>query len=95
MYITVRRYQNARALADAMSAHGDDVNAQISAVQGFVSYYSTTDGDTVTSITVCEDKAGCDESTRVAREWAREHVNPPLTSPPEVSGGEVFINFSR
>jgi hypothetical protein len=95
MYVTVRRYQNAAALFEAMSAKKGEVQELISAVSGFVTYYSTRDGDTVTSVTVCNDKAGCDESTALAREWAGSNVNPPLTSPPEVSGGEVFINFSK
>lgn len=92
MYVTVRRYTNAAALGDAMAANRKDVEDVIAGVSGFVSYYSSRDGDTLTSITVCNDKAGCDESTRLAGEWVREHVKS-LPSAPEVSGGEVFIKF--
>jgi len=94
MYVTVRRYANAKALADAMASRSDDVETLISGVHGFVSYYSTRDGDDVTSVTVCNDKSGCDESTRLAGQWVRENVTS-LPGPPEVSGGEVFINFSK
>ena len=94
MYVTVRRYHNAGALGDAMASNSDDVRKQIGGVPGFLNYFSTRDGDTVTSITVCNDKAGCDESTRRAGEWVRANVKA-LPGSPEVSGGEVFINFSK
>lgn len=93
MYVTVRRYTNAKALADAMSSRSGEINELISGVSGFVSYYATRDGDTVTSVSVYDNKAGCDESTRLAGEWVRANVTP-LPGAPEISGGEVFINFS-
>ena len=94
MYVTVRRYTNAKALADAMASRSDEVQKLIGGVPGFVNYYSTRDGDTVTSVTVCNDKAGCDESTRLAGQWVRENVKS-LPGSPEVSGGDVFNNFSK
>jgi hypothetical protein len=94
MYATVRRYENAGALADAMSAKRDDVQKLISEVPGFVNYYATREGDAITTVSIYNDKAGCDESTRLAREWVRENVQGHIT-PPEVSGGDVYINFSK
>ena len=94
MYVTIRRYKNAGALGDAMSSNSGSVKDLISRVPGFVSYYGSRDGDTVTSITVCSDKAGCDETTRLAGEWVKENVKSPISAP-EVSGGSVFLNFSK
>lgn len=92
MYATVRRYQNAGALGDAMSSRSSEVKELLTSVPGFVSYYATRDGDTVTSVTVCNDKAGCAESTRRARKWVQENVKT-VTLSPEVSDGSVFLNF--
>jgi hypothetical protein len=94
MYATVRRYENAGALADAMSSKRDEVQKLISEVPGFVNYYATREGDTITTVSIYNDKAGCDESTRRAREWVGENVKGHL-SPPEVSGGDVYISFSK
>lgn len=94
MYATVRRYQNAGALGDAMSSRSSEVKDLITSVPGFVSYYASREGDTITSVTVCNDKAGCDESTRRARQWVQENVKS-MAGPPEVSGGPVFLNFSK
>ena len=94
MYVTVRHYENAGALADAMSAKRDEVQKLISEVPGFVNYYATRDGDVVTTVSIYNDKAGCDESTRRAREWVRENVQGHIAAP-EVSGGDVYVNFAK
>jgi hypothetical protein len=94
MYAVIRQFKNARALFDAMSSKKDEVKQVISGVPGFVSYYATRDGDTMTSVSIYNDKAGCDESTRRAREWVAENVKSAVGSP-EISGGEVFMNFSK
>jgi hypothetical protein len=94
VYATVRRYKNAEALAAAMSAKKGDVQKLISEIPGFVTYYATRDGDSMTSISIYNDKAGCDESTTRAGEWVRANVNP-LPSAPDVSGGEVFLTFGK
>ncbi len=94
MYATVRRYRNAGALADAMSSKSDEVKALITGIPGFVNYYATREGDTVTSVSIYNDKAGCEESTRRAGEWVRKNVKPGAGAP-EVSGGDVFMNFSK
>jgi hypothetical protein len=92
MYVTVRRYKNAGDLIDTMTARGDEVEDVISGIPGFVSYFASRDGDSMTSISVFDDKAGCDESTRQAAEWVRANVKS-MPGAPEVSDGEVFLSF--
>ena len=92
MYATVRRYKNAEALADAMAAKSNEVKDLITGIPGFVHYYATREGDAVTSISIYNDEAGCDESTRRARVWVQANVTS-MPSAPEVSSGEVFLNF--
>ena len=94
MYATVRRYQNAAALGEAMNSGSGEVKDLITSVPGFVSYYASREGDTITTVTVCNDKAGCDESTRRARQWVQEKVKS-MAGPPEVSGGSVFLSFPK
>jgi hypothetical protein len=94
MYATVRHYANAKALSDAMSANKADVQHLLSSIPGFISYAATIDGDSVTTITICEDKEACDESTRRAREWVKETVKGQIGSMQE-NGGETFMNFSK
>ncbi len=43
-------------------------------------------------MTVCQDKAGTDESSRRAAEWVRENMNVTI-DPPTVSEGSTVLHF--
>ena len=94
MHVVIRRWSNGGALADAMIERRQDVETLLRAVPGFVAYYAVRDGDTVSSVTVCNDQAGTHESTRRAGEWVRQNLTGTSMAPPEVSEGETFIQFS-
>jgi heme-degrading monooxygenase HmoA len=95
MYVVVRRYTGASALVDAMTKREQEVRELISTVPGFRAYYAarTGGGDAVATVTVCDDKAGTDESTRRAGEWVRANLTGAAVAAPEVSEGETYINF--
>jgi hypothetical protein len=94
MYVVVRRWSNASALVDAMQQHEQEVRDIISGVPGFIAYYAVRDGDSLTSVTVCHDRAGTQESTRAAGEWVRQNVaNAGSIGAPEITEGESFIQF--
>lgn len=44
-------------------------------------------------MTICEDKAGTDESVRRAAEWVRANLSGASISPPEISEGDIFLGF--
>jgi len=94
MYATLRWYPGAAALGDAMAANSEDVEKIIRDVPGFVAYFAIRDGDNVTSVTVCDDRTGTEESTRRAAEWVKEHVKGTVGAP-NISAGNVFISFSK
>ena len=95
MYLVVRRYTGAAALVDAMVQKEQAIRDLLSTVPGFRAYYAarTGGGDAVATVTVCDDKAGTDESTRRAGEWVRANVSGGSISPPEVTEGETYITF--
>jgi hypothetical protein len=49
----------------------------------------------VATITVCEDKAGTDESVRVAAGWVRENLPAGAVSAPEITEGETYMDFTK
>ena len=62
----------------------------VESVPGFVAYYVVDARDGVaSSITICEDKAGVDESTSRAAEWVEEHALDFIESGPAVVIGAV------
>lgn len=95
MYVVVRRYTGASSLVDAMTQRQEEVRSLIETVPGFRAYYAarTGDGNVVATITVCDDKAGTDESTRRAGEWVRANLSGASLTPPEVTEGETYIAF--
>lgn len=93
MYIVVRTWSNAGALADAMQSRQQEVTDLIKGVPGFVSYYATRSGDTLTSVTVCESREGMAASTRLAGEWVKKNVSGAAIGAPQVAEGETFIQF--
>lgn len=95
MYGVVRRYTGASALIDAMISKQQSVKDVISGVPGFAAYYALRDGDGLTTVNVCADRAGTDESSRRAAAWIRENVPGVTVSPPTINSGEVYLNFAK
>jgi hypothetical protein len=67
----------------------------VESVPGFVAYYVVDAGDGVaSSITICEDKTGVDESTSRAAEWVEEHALDYIQSGPAVVTGTVTAEIA-
>jgi hypothetical protein len=94
MYAVVRTYsgQGASELLDVLGQREADVKALIGGVPGFVSYAAVRGGDGGVTVTVCEDKAGTDESSRRAAEWVKENVSATV-DPPAITEGETVLQF--
>ena len=94
MYVVIRSYsgQGASELFDLLAQREEDVKELISGVPGFVSYaaFSTDDGGR--TVTVCQDKAGTDESSRRAAEWVKENVSATV-DPPAITEGNTVLQF--
>jgi hypothetical protein len=61
-------------------------------VSGFKGYYIVSTDDGCVTVSLYDDKAGADESTRIARDWVQEHASELTASTPEVSSGEVLFH---
>jgi hypothetical protein len=66
MQVVVRKYsgKGAKELFDVLEKRTTDVESLIRSVKGFVSYTLARSGDGGFSVTVCQDKAGIDESVK-------------------------------
>ncbi len=96
MHAVVRNYsgQGAKELFDLLEQRVAEVESLIRSVTGFVSYSLVRTDDGGVSVTVCQDKAGTDESLGLARNWIQEHASDLQTSPPAVSEGSVILQLS-
>jgi hypothetical protein len=96
MYVVVRSYSGpgASELFDLLGQREQDVKDLISGVPGFVSYAAfRSGGDSGMTVTVCQDKAGTDESSRRAAEWVNENVSA-TGSPPVITEGSTLLQFN-
>ncbi|HKG27395.1 MAG TPA: hypothetical protein VKB09_17215 [Thermomicrobiales bacterium] len=93
MYVVVRKWANAAALADAMRQREQEVRDLLQGVPGFVAYYVIRDGSTVTSVSVYETREGTQESTRAAGEWVKKNLPGAGIGSPEITEGETFLRI--
>jgi len=95
MHNTIRRWNGASALIAEIERRPQEVEDIISSTPGFVAYHAVKSGDTLISVTVCQDKAGTDETTRRAAEWVRKNVPADALTglTPEITEGEEFLAF--
>jgi hypothetical protein len=96
MYTVVRTYSGpgAKELFDIIEERQNDVEGVIRAVAGFVSWTLVRTSDGGFTVTVCQEKAGTDESSQVARDWVAENAPDIGANPPQVSEGSVAIHLS-
>jgi hypothetical protein len=96
MHAVIRNYSGAgaRQLFDLLQERKADVEAEIRKVAGLVSYTLMRSGDGGISVTVCQDKAGADESVRVARDWVQKNAQGIGANPPAVAEGSVILQIT-
>jgi len=93
MHAVVRTYsgKGAKELFDVLEKRRTEVESVIRPVKGFVSYTLARSGDGGFSVTVCQDKAGTDESVQLARAWVAKNAGDTGAGAPTVSEGPVII----
>lgn len=96
MHAVVRSYSGpgAAQLFDLLEQRKAEVESIIRSVSGFQGYTLIRTADGGVTVTVCQDKAGTDESLKVAREWIQENAADLGASPPAVSEGPVVLHLS-
>ena len=97
MRAVVRTYSGpgAKKLAELLEERKKDVESAMRPVKGFASYTLLRTADGCTSITVCHDKAGTDESIRVAADWIKKNAPAAGVGAPSVSEGSIILHFAK
>ena len=89
----VMRSRSTTEVANLLLRHKDEIEKLIREVPGFVSWTLIRTGDTCMTATICKDKAGCDRSMQVARDWQGKNA-PNTLSTMHVQEGEVLIRVT-
>jgi hypothetical protein len=95
MYAVVRTYSGAGAskLFDVLEERTRDVESVIRQVPGLKSYTLLRTADGGVSVTVCDDKAGAEESVKVARDWIQKNAPDTGASAPAINQGTVLLQI--
>jgi quinol monooxygenase YgiN len=98
MYSVVRLYKmkSTKDIDKVVDATRNGFLPIVTKAPGFIAYTMAlaADGELVT-IGFFEDRAGADESTRLAAGWVRDNVAWSVEGPPKIAEGEVRIQERR
>jgi hypothetical protein len=91
MHVVVRSWsgEGASDLFDQLEQRNEETRELIGGVPGFVSYTAFRSDDGGSTVTVCQDKTGTDESSRRAADWVRENISATANPPVITEGGRV------
>lgn len=97
MHAVIRTYAGSGAseLFDLLQQRKSDVEGLMRPIEGFVTYLLVRTADGGTSVTICQDKAGTDESLRRAREWVATNASGIGAGEPTVSEGPVILHSQQ
>jgi hypothetical protein len=89
MFASIRKYNGSPLLSDELLKHQDEIKSVLRPIRGFHAYYLVKTTDGAVTLTVCEDKAGAEESNRVAANWLKNKLPTFANLAPEITTGEV------
>lgn len=95
MYATIRQYTGVddRAFAALMSRR-DDVEALIRQTTGLAHYHLIRTRTGVMSVTVCDTRAGAEDSNRRVANWVKANMPALLPTPPRIVAGEDVLHVT-
>ncbi|HVE08863.1 MAG TPA: hypothetical protein VNE00_16535 [Paraburkholderia sp.] len=97
MQTVLRRYsgKGAKDLFDLLDKRKGEVQELMGNVKGLVAYTLVRSGDGGFSLTVCQDKAGVDESVQRAKDWIAKNAGTIGAAAPEVTEGSVIAHLGK
>jgi len=95
MHAIVRTYSGngAKELIDVIEKDKSEVERLIRSVKGFVSYSLVRTAGGGFSVSIYQDKAGTEESSRIAREWIANNARNTGVAAPHISEGSVIVHL--
>ena len=94
MFASIRKYNSAPTLTDELVKRQDEIKSVLTPVPGFHAYYLIKTGDGAISMTVCDNRAGAEESNRVESTWLKDKLPTFATRAPEITTGEVRFHLN-
>lgn len=95
MHAVMRTYsgKGAKELIALLVQRQPEVEAIFHSIKGFVSYAAIATAEGGVTVTLCETKAGADESVAKARDWVAKNGAHLGVAAPAVTEGTVAIHM--
>ena len=93
MYAVIRAYQGNSELANALAEREEEVRQLISGISGFKAYYLLKLSEGTSTVSIFDDQAGAEESSRVAAAWLTENLPDLKVAAPYITAGDVLLAF--
>jgi hypothetical protein len=96
MHVVTRTYSGpgAKETVEHVLKSKDELTKLMRGVKGFVSYVVIKSGNEWMTATMCHDKAGCEESVKIARDFISKHAANFGAAPPQIREGEVLFRVA-
>ena len=93
MYVTIRRYKvKPGSMGEIIRKAQEGFVPIISKAPGFVRYGIVNAGnDTLVTISTFDDRAGAEESVKMAADFVKKNLVALVTGPPEITSGELVV----
>ena len=93
MHAVIREYSGngAKELFDVLEKSKADVEKLVRSVKGFVSFSLARTAGGGFTVSVFQDKAGTDESIRIARDWISKNAGNIGAAAPTITEGVVIL----
>jgi heme-degrading monooxygenase HmoA len=95
MHTVIRHYKTNAKLIEELERRSGEVEAIMRGVPGFVAYRLVKTAGGGLSVSVFEDEAGAEESSRVAKKWIKDNVPSVAGRAPTIIQGESILQFSK
>ena len=93
MFATIRQYTDiAPDAVDQLVRRRPEVEAVIKQTPGFAHYDLIRTQGGMTSVTVCADQAGAEDSNKRVAAWVKDNMPALLPTPPQIVSGEDVIH---
>ena len=95
MHAVLRSYsgEGAKELFDVIEKNKSDVEKVLRSVKGFVAYSLARTSNGGFSMTICQDRAGAEESSAKAKDWIKQNAAKTGASAPAITEGAIIVHL--
>jgi hypothetical protein len=93
VHTMLRIYTGMAGAGPRFLAKKEEIEKEMRSVPGFAGYRLLATPEGIASVTICETKAGCDESAKRAADWLKQHFPDLAPKPPHNISGESLNSF--